>query len=128
MRSIFKQEIYVHNDYLIFPHHIPFSQMLSNQYISPTKFFRHIINKAPLEFYRNLPPLPWRLQNSGQWHENTSFGMLLSLYFNFGQKTLTSLPSALPQNMFIPPSSGQTPATSYTNYLKMFYLDVLSFH
>ena len=29
-----------------FSHHIPFMQMLSNQYIFPTKFFRHIINTA----------------------------------------------------------------------------------
>ena len=44
IRCTFKQEIHVHDDYLIFSHHIPFTQMLSNQYIFPTKFFRHIIN------------------------------------------------------------------------------------
>ena len=31
-----------------FPHHIPFTQMLSNQYIFPTKFFRHIINTTTI--------------------------------------------------------------------------------
>ena len=40
--------IYVHDDYLIFPHHVPFTQMLSNQYIFPTKFSRHIINTATI--------------------------------------------------------------------------------
>ena len=31
-----------------FPHHIPSTQMLSNQYIFPTKFFRHIINTTTI--------------------------------------------------------------------------------
>ena len=51
-----------------------------------------------------------------------SFGMLLSLHYNFGQRTLIQLPSALPQNAFTPPSSGHLPATHYATYLKMFYL------
>ena len=31
-----------------FSHHMPFTQMLSNQYIFPTKFFRHIMNTATI--------------------------------------------------------------------------------
>ena len=54
MRSIFKQEIYVHNDYLIFFHHIPFTQMLSNQYIFPTNFSDMLLIQLLLEFYRNF--------------------------------------------------------------------------
>ena len=46
IRRTFKQEIHFHDDYLILSHYIPFMQMLSNQYIFPTKFFRHIINTA----------------------------------------------------------------------------------
>ena len=49
--------------------------MLSNQYIFPTKFFRHIINTATIRVFTEIsPPLPWRLQNTGRWHENMPFG------------------------------------------------------
>ena len=51
------------------------------------------------------------------------FGLLLLLYYNFGQRTSIQLPSALPLNVFTPPSSGHLPVTHYVNYLKMFYLD-----
>ena len=51
IRCTFKQGIHVHADYLIFSHHMPFTQMLSNQYIFPTKCFRHIINTATIRVF-----------------------------------------------------------------------------
>ena len=47
----FKQEIHVH--YLIFPHHMPFMQMISNQYIFPTKL-KHVINTATIRLLQNF--------------------------------------------------------------------------
>ena len=37
-RHTFKQGIHLHNVHLILPHHMPFTQMPSTQYILPTKF------------------------------------------------------------------------------------------
>ena len=54
IRCTFKQEIHVHDDYLIFPHHMPFMQMLSNQYIFPTKFFKHIFNTATVRLFQKF--------------------------------------------------------------------------
>ena len=51
----FKQEIHVHDDYLIFPHHMPFAQMLSNQYIYSLQNFLNIsLILPPLDFSRNF--------------------------------------------------------------------------
>ena len=112
-----------------FPHHMPFTQMLSNQYIFPTKFFRHIIKTTTIRVFTDIsPPLPWRLQNTGRLHASMPFGMLLSLQYNFGQKISIQLPLELPQNASTPSSSGHLPATHYINYWKMFYLDVLLLH
>ena len=96
--------------------------MLSNQYIFPTKFFRHIINTTTIRVFTEIsPPLPWRLQNTGRWHTSMPFGMLLLLCYNFGQKTSISLPLALPQNASTPPSSRHLPATHYVNYQKILF-------
>ena len=97
----------------------------------PYKIFSSdiLLMLPPLEFLQIISPLlPWRPQNTGRWHENTPFGMPLSLHYNFGQKTLIRLPSALPHNASTLPSSGHLPATHYVNYWKMFYLDVLLLH
>ena len=51
----FKQRIPVHHDYLIYPHHVPFTQMLSDHYIFPRKFFfRHIINTATVRVFTDI--------------------------------------------------------------------------
>ena len=54
IRHTFQQEIHVHDDYLIFPHHMPFTQMLSNQYILPTIFLNISLILPPLDFSRNF--------------------------------------------------------------------------
>ena len=55
IRCTFKWEIHVHNDYLIFPHHMPFTQMLSDHYIFSTKNFLNIsLILTPLDFSRNF--------------------------------------------------------------------------
>ena len=91
MRCIFQQNKYDCYDYLVFPHFTPFTQMLSNPYKFPTRFFfRHVINATTIKNFTEISlQLPWRLQNTGQWHVNMLSGMLLSPHFNFGQKTLT---------------------------------------
>ena len=37
-------------------------------------------------------PPAWRLQNTGQWHENMAFGTPLLHHSSFGQKTSAQLP------------------------------------
>ena len=40
----------------------------------------------PLRVFQKISlQLPWRLQNTGQWHANMAFGIPLSPHFNFGQ-------------------------------------------
>ena len=54
IRHTFKQRIHLHDDYLIFPHHMPFTQMLSTQYIYSLQHLNISLILPPLDFYRNL--------------------------------------------------------------------------
>ena len=56
-------------------------------------FLRHVINTTTIKSFTEISlQLPWRLQNTGWWHVNMPFWMLLSPPFNFRQKTSTQLP------------------------------------
>ena len=129
IRHTFKQEIHVHDEHLIFSHYIPFMQMLSNQYIFPTKLFRHIINTATirvLQKFHHHYHGDCRILADDMWicHLECHYCFTTIL----GRGPQYRLPLALPQNVFTPPSSGHLPATHYTTYLKMFYLDALLLH
>ena len=54
IRCTFKPRIHLHDDYLIFPHHMPFTQMLSNQYIYPLQNLNILLILPLLDFYRNF--------------------------------------------------------------------------
>ena len=60
-----------------------------NYIYSQQNSIRHIFNTTTIRVFKEISQqLPWRLQNTGQWHANMPFRMLLLPHFNFGQKTL----------------------------------------
>ena len=54
IRHTFKQRIHLHDDYLVFPHHMPFMQMLSTQYIYSLQNLTISLILPLLDFYRNF--------------------------------------------------------------------------
>ena len=61
----------------------------------PYKIFSDIsLILPPLDLTAISSPLPWRLQNTGQWHENIPFEMPLLLHYSFVQKISIQLPLA----------------------------------
>ena len=52
IRHIFKENKYDHDDYLVFPHYIPFTQMLSKLYIFLTEFYQACFNTATIRVFQ----------------------------------------------------------------------------
>ena len=93
-RHIFKQGLHLHDDHLIFPHHVPFMLMPSKPvYMLPTNLKMSLILQS-LDFTELSPLMLWMLLITGWWHENIPFGMPLLLHYSFGQRTSTQSPLA----------------------------------
>ena len=54
MRYTFKQGIILQDDHLILPHHMPFTWMLSTQYIYCLQNLKHIINTTTIRLLQNF--------------------------------------------------------------------------
>ena len=80
---IFKQGLHLHDDHLVFPHHVPFMLIPSKQiYMLHTNLKMSLILQS-LDFTEPSQLILWILQFTGQWLENIPFGMplLASLQF-----------------------------------------------
>ena len=125
-KTYLQKKKYNHTDYLAFPHYIPFTQMLSNLYIFPTKIFSGmLLIVLPLEFYRNFTTTT--METAEYWPMACKYAIwnaaIASL--QFWAEDLDSITLGITSECVYTTSSGHLPATHYINYLKMFYLDVL---
>ena len=82
MCKIFKHRTDLHDDWLIFPHHVQFTLMLSKPSIKQQQTPKFSLIVPSLDFaatsyyYTQLLHSAWMPQITGQWQENIPYGML----------------------------------------------------